>query len=68
MKEAQAAGITTTIVDEKIANSPYAILFHTDHAVDLENISLNHTFPNLLKKDPTKNAEKKGLWQKFFGG
>ena len=68
MKEAQAAGITTTIVDEKIANSPYAILFHTDHAVDLENISLNHTFLNLLKKDPTKNAEKKGLWQKFFGG
>ena len=68
MKEAQAVQITTTIVDEKLAASQFALLFHTDHTVDLENISLDHTFPNLLKEAPTKKAEKKGFWQKLFGG
>ena len=68
LKEAQAAGITTTIVDEKIANSPYALLFHTNHAVNLENISLDQVFPDLLKKTPPEIKEKKGFWQKLFGG
>mgnify|MGYP002479725798 CR=1 FL=1 len=68
MKEAQAAGITTTIMDEKIANSPYALLFHTNHAVNLENISLDQVFPDLLKKTPPEIKEKKGFWQKLFGG
>ena len=68
MKEAQAIQITTTIVDEKLAASQFALLFHTDHAVDLENISLDHIFPDLFKQTPTETKEKKGFWQKFFGG
>ena len=68
MKEAQAIQITTTIVDEKLAASQFALLFHTDHAVDLENISLDHIFPDLFKQTPPETKEKKGFWQKFFGG
>ena len=68
MKEAQAIQITTTIVDEKLAASQFALLFHTDHAVDLEHISLYQVFPVLFKKTPQKTKEKKGFWKKLFGG
>lgn len=68
MKTAQSFSIPTTIVDEKIADSPYALLFHTDHAVDMQNISLKENFPNILKASPSTIPEKKGFWQKIFGG
>ncbi|MFU8762259.1 DUF1694 domain-containing protein [Streptococcus suis] len=36
LKIAQTFGITTAIIDEKIGQSPYALVFHTNHAVDNE--------------------------------
>ena len=59
MKEAQAIQITTTIVDEKLAASQFALLFHTDHAVDLEHISLDQVFQIYLNKRHQKRKKRK---------
>lgn len=67
MKLAQAHGITASIIDEKIGQSPYALVFHTDHAVDLEEISLEVIFPNLIKKEEKKEDSKPSFWKKLFG-
>ncbi|MGQ7652665.1 DUF1694 domain-containing protein [Streptococcus suis] len=67
MKLAQAHGITTSIIDEKVSKSPYALVFHTDHAIDLEEINLEVIFPNLIKKEEKKEDAKPSFWKKLFG-
>ncbi|HEM5996969.1 TPA: YueI family protein [Streptococcus suis] len=68
MKVAQTIGIATAIIDEKVANCPYALVFHTDHAVDQEEISLEATFPNLISKlEEKKEDAKPSFWKKLFG-
>jgi uncharacterized protein YueI len=68
MKEAQDLHLITTIVDEKSADSPFALVFHTDHAVDLMNITLEEQFPQTITENKEESKEpKKGFWQKVFG-
>ncbi|HFI0567825.1 TPA: DUF1694 domain-containing protein [Streptococcus suis] len=67
MKVAQTIGITTAIIDEKVANCPYALVFHTDHAVDQDDTSLEATFPNLVKQEEKKEEQKPSFWKKLFG-
>ncbi|HEL9599266.1 TPA: YueI family protein [Streptococcus suis] len=67
MKLAQAHGITTSIIDEKIGQSPYALVFHTDHAINKEDISLATTFPNLVQTVEKKEDTKPSFWKKLFG-
>ena len=68
MKEAQEKQLTVSIIDEKSAISPYALLFHTDHAVNQEQIGLAEKFPELLEIPKSQSNKKKGFWQKLFGG
>lgn len=68
MKEAQEQQIAVSIIDEKIATTPFALLFHTDHAVNQEQIALSEKFPNLLEKPKSQPTQKKGFWQKLFKG
>ncbi|HFH9839619.1 TPA: DUF1694 domain-containing protein [Streptococcus suis] len=67
MKVAQTFAITTAIIDEKVANCPYALVFHTDHAVDQGDISLEAVFPNLVKLEEKKEDAKPSFWKKLFG-
>lgn len=67
MKEAQDLGITTSIIDEKVANCPFALVFHTDHAVNLEDIQLASQFPQLLTGNEKKEEKKPSFWKKLFG-
>ena len=67
MKEAQEKQLTVSIIDEKSAISPYALLFHTDHAVNQEQIGLAEKFPELLEIPKSQSNKKKGFWQKLFG-
>lgn len=66
MKMAQIHAITTSIIDEKIGQSPYALVFHTDHAIDKEKITLEEVFPRLII-DEKKKEEKSSFWKKLFG-
>ncbi|HFI0716696.1 TPA: DUF1694 domain-containing protein [Streptococcus suis] len=67
MKVAQTYGITSAIIDEKIGHSPYALVFHTDQAIDKEDISLAATFPNLVQTVEKKEDTKPSFWKKLFG-
>lgn len=67
MKEAQDLGITCGIIDEKIGQSPFALLFHTDHALDIEKIQMEDVFPKLLEARPTEETKKKSFWSRLFG-
>ncbi|WP_099811612.1 DUF1694 domain-containing protein [Streptococcus suis] len=67
LKIAQNFGITTAIIDEKVANCPFALVFHTDHAVNLEDIQLASQFPQLLTGNEKKEEKKTSFWKKLFG-
>lgn len=67
LKIAQTFGITTAIIDEKVANCPFALVFHTDHAVNLEDIQLASQFPQLLTGNEKKEEKKTSFWKKLFG-
>ncbi|MDG3132119.1 YueI family protein [Streptococcus suis] len=67
MKSAQIYHITTTIIDEKLAQSLHALVFHTDHAIDKETIDLASVFPNLTENTEKKNDKKISFWKKLFG-
>ncbi|HEM5210092.1 TPA: DUF1694 domain-containing protein [Streptococcus suis] len=68
LKIAQTYGITTAIIDEKIGQSPYALVFHTNHAVDNEEVSLESIFQNLISKPEEKKEDAKpSFWKKLFG-
>ncbi len=67
MKEAQEQQVMVSIIDEQSATSPFALLFHTDHAVHQEQIGLSERFPTLLENPTPQAPEKKGFWQKLFG-
>ncbi|HEL1838396.1 TPA: DUF1694 domain-containing protein [Streptococcus suis] len=67
LKIAQNFGITTAIIDEKVANCPFALVFHTDHAVNLEDIQLASQFPQLLTGNEKKEDAKPSFWKKLFG-
>lgn len=67
LKIAQNFGITTAIIDEKVANCPFALVFHTDHAVNLEDIQLASQFPQLLTGNEKKEEKKPSFWKKLFG-
>lgn len=64
MKLASKKGIPSTIIDETIATSPFALVLHTDHAVNLNQTSIADNLP----KDETPPKEKKAsFWDNIFG-
>lgn len=68
MKNARDEKIITTIVDENSSTSQFALIFHTDHALDIEDVSLAKRFPLLLqKKNLVDETPKTGFWKKLFG-
>ena len=67
MKVAQTHSITSAIIDEKVGQSPYALIFHTDHAVDREDVTLESVFPNIFLIEDKKEDTKPSFWKKLFG-
>lgn len=67
MKLAQQYGMTASIIDEKIGQSPYALVFHTDHALNKENITLEENFPHITTQVEKKEDAKPSFWKKLFG-
>lgn len=66
MKIAQQHTISCSIIDEKVANCTYAAVFHTDHAVDKEEIALETVFPQ-FHQTTEKKEEKTSFWKRLFG-
>lgn len=69
MKLANQAGINATIVHEASSHSPFAIVIHTDHAVDFpdDEIAIETRFSQLLTPEKDKQKpQKKSFLQKLF--
>lgn len=66
LKMGKDYGITTTIVSDECRHSPFGLIIHTDHALDLENTSIQTYLPQ--KKEEANVNTKKGFFQKLFGG
>lgn len=65
MKLASKKGIPTTIIDETGANSPFALVLHTDHAVNLDETSIATSLDQSNKV--TENTQKKpSFWENLF--
>ncbi|MGT2887538.1 DUF1694 domain-containing protein [Streptococcus didelphis] len=67
MKLASKKGIPSTIIDESSANSPFALVLHTDHAVNLDETSITTSMTqNEVDKSDDK-PKKTSFWHNLFG-
>ncbi|MGT2932436.1 YueI family protein [Streptococcus catagoni] len=64
MKLASKKGIPSTIIDESSANSPFALVLHTDRAVNLDETSITSSLED--QKEPVTD-KKSSFWQNLFG-
>ncbi|KHD43911.1 DUF1694 domain-containing protein [Streptococcus hongkongensis] len=64
MKLASKKGIPSTIIDETGATSPFALVLHTDHAINLDQTSISDAIPEDKKTIPEK---KTSFWDTIFG-
>lgn len=58
--------IATTIVSDDCQHSPFGLILHSDHALNLEYPSIQTYLPQ--KPSKTESKAKKGFFQKLFGG
>lgn len=65
MKLAKDHHLAATIVDETNHQSPFALVLHTNHVVDIQDTAV----PNFSKtqKPTEKSSKKRSLLKKFFG-
>ncbi|MGT2957443.1 hypothetical protein A9Q68_03855 [Streptococcus bovimastitidis] len=66
MKMASKKNIPTTIVDETGAHSPFALVLHTDHAVNLNETSISSSL-NQQSHSTKDKKDKPSFWQNLFG-
>ena len=65
LKVAQTNGIVATIVSEECSGSPYGLILHTDHALEIEAKNLVSMIPEA--PSTSRKVEKKGsLWSRIF--
>lgn len=68
LKIAQESAISACIVDEKVADCPYALLFHTDHALDIPHPTVAEQLPHFYPQPATDDKKKTSFWRRLFGG
>lgn len=68
MKLAQQNALSATIVDEKGAVSPFALIIHSDHAITKEETNLKAILDKPSDNKPAEQTKTKGksLWQRLF--
>lgn len=65
LKVAQTNGIVATIVSEECSGSPYGLILHTDHDLEIEAKNLVSMIPEA--PSTSRKVEKKGsLWSRIF--
>lgn len=64
LKLAKEANIKATIVSSNCSHSPFGLILHTDHAVELDSRDAHQAYPNCFKVE--KETEKTSFWKKLF--
>lgn len=66
MKIAQELGCQVTIVSADCQCSPFGLVIHTDHAVNVDNTDLFTQFPDIFTSEKPAPKQKTGFWSKLF--
>ncbi|MGT2934819.1 DUF1694 domain-containing protein [Streptococcus castoreus] len=69
MKLAKQNDLPATIITEKKMTSPFALVLHTDHALNLEETRIEVLLSQAKKEEaltPQKSEKPKSFWQKLF--
>ena len=67
LKIAKDLGCKATIVSSNYKNSPFGLVIHSDHPVEIAEKEIASQFSEFSQTDSTKKAEKKpSFWKRLF--
>ena len=56
-----------TIVSGDCQTSPFGLIIHSDHLVQVDDKDMFQQFASLFRQTETPTKEKRPLWKKWFG-
>lgn len=66
LKASKELGFEATIVSSDYQSSPFGLIVHSDHLVQVDDKDMNHQFASLLQPAEKSAKEKRSLWKKWF--
>ena len=67
LKTAKELGCEATIVSSDYQSSPFGLIVHSDHLVQVDDKDISQQFASLLQPAEKPAKEKRSLWKKWFG-
>ena len=67
LKTSKELGCEATIVSSDYHSSPFGLIVHSDHLVQVDDKDMSQQFANLLQPAEKPAKEKRSLWKKWFG-
>ena len=67
LKTSKELGCEATIVSSDCHTSPFGLIVHSDHLVQVDEKDMYQQFASLLQPAEKPAKEKRSLWKKWFG-
>lgn len=67
LKTSKELGCEATIVSSDYQSSPFGLIVHSDHLVQVDDKDMSQQFAGLLQPAEIPAKEKRSLWKKWFG-
>ncbi len=67
LKTSKELGCEATIVSSDYQSSPFGLIVHSDHLVQVDDKDMSQQFASLLQPTEKPAKEKRSLWKKWFG-
>ncbi|MCY7016762.1 YueI family protein [Streptococcus sanguinis] len=67
LKTSKELGCEATIVSSDYQSSPFGLIVHSDHLVQVDAKDMSQQFASLLQPAEKPVKEKRSLWKKWFG-
>ena len=67
LKTSKELGCEATILSSDYQSSPFGLIVHSDHLVQVDDKDMSQQFANLLQPAERSANEKPSLWKKWFG-
>ena len=67
LKTSKELGCEATIVSSDCQASPFGLIVHSDHLVQVDEKDMYQQFASLLQPAEKPAKEKRSLWKKWFG-
>ena len=67
LKTSKELGCEATIVSSDYQSSPFGLIVHSDHLVQVDDKDMSQQFAGLLQPAEKPAKEKRSLWKKWFG-